>query len=399
MKKVLIILVVVLFCLILIAQSMLGVFIKKLAVKELNKLITTEAEIDSMAISLLRGVVSFSGVSIYNPDGFRTAQFLNIKKGSVQISLLPLLFKQIRINKIFLDRPSINIEIHPAGRRGGLLDIIQSSSISNTSVIFKKDIPQPETSAKTQSTAKKMPSVRINKIIIRQGAINLKNYKLNPNGASVALDKIDVFVKNLAPAKDPTHMPTSINCKARIATESTASNIELTATGAFLSKAIDFDLDLIADNIPLTYFSPFYTDKVPILIKEGQFDLRSTAKCENSYLNAIQEVNITGLVIEPKEQAEDNLVFGLPIYNVISLLTRNKGSLNFDFSITGTLKKPKFHLTEALQRVLAKSIEEVILDKASELPKIILDKVEGAGNIDEAGREVLEDVFQKIFKQ
>ncbi|NQU74147.1 MAG: DUF748 domain-containing protein [Candidatus Omnitrophica bacterium] len=399
MKKGFIILLVVLFCLILIAQGVLSVFIKKLAVKELNKLIATEAEIDSMDISLLRGAVSFSGITIKNPDGFHSPQFLTIRKGSIQISLLPLLFKQLQISKIFLDRPNINIEINPAGRGRGLLDIMQGSSVSNTSIIFKRDAPQPEASVKKQPAAKKMPPFKINKIIIRQGAVKFQNYKLSPTGASVALDKIDLTVKNLAPTKDPEHMPTSIKCQARIATENTASNIELTADGAFLSKAINFDLDLAADNIPLTYFSSFYADKVPVLIKEGLFNLRSTTKCRNSQLRATQEVDIAGLVVEPKGQTEDNLIFGLPIHSVINLLTRNEGKLSFDFDITGTLTKPKFHLTEALQRVLAKSIEGVILDKASELPGIILDKIEGSSKIDEAGKEILEDIFQKIFKK
>lgn len=383
MKKIVIIIALILFCAAVIAQAIIATAVRKLAVSELNKIVNTKAEISGLGINLLGGVVSFSGLNIQNPPDCAERYFLKIKQGHIKVRLAALLRRQIKVPQVFLSEPIVNIEIG----RGG---------ISNTSRIFKKRPASASGPAMDSSGAKKT-TLEIDNIAIRNASFKFVNYKVNSRGATAAFDKINISVEDLTPRRDVKRLPTSLRCGARLASGDLKGNLEFSATGSFLSKEIDFDMDLKAADISLAYFMPFFITTSPVFAESGSFDLRSTARCRDSQLNATQQVNISDLELGVNDaNLGDNMVFGLPVINVVNFFINSKGSLDFTFEITGTLADPKFHLAEALKAVLAKSIQEAIIAKLSQLPGAVIDKVKETGDIKDAGKKALKDIFQQI---
>ncbi|MCX5715435.1 MAG: DUF748 domain-containing protein, partial [Candidatus Omnitrophica bacterium] len=192
--------------------------------------------------------------------------------------------------------------------------------------------------------------------------------------------------------------PRKIDMEARLPA-SVNGNVKLSAKGDFISDKISFDADLTAEEISLPYFMPFYINTAPVIVNSGRADLRSIAKCRNNQLYAVQKVDIEDLEITVNEvNAGDSKVFGLPIANVANFFVNTDGRLSFEFEITGTLSDPEFHIGEALKKVLINSIGEALLNRLSNIPGQILGTVQESGQIGQAGKEVLEDIFQKILK-
>lgn len=389
MRKIFVILIIILVCLMLIIQGLLAIILKGLVIKELNKIIEAKVKIDDLGINLVTGGVSFSGLKIQNPIGFSEKTFLTIQKGYVDINLLALLSKKIEIEKIYLNKPRINIEIN-------------NSSISNTSLILKKGSLREKQPRHTASNQKAGPALKINKINIDGGIFKLVNYKPNSQGATALFDKINISINDLVFAENHNNMPTLIECSARLPDKNLMGDIEFTARGSFLLEQINFDMDLKANKISLPYFMPFYINNAPIFAKAGWFNLTSKARCRDNQLNASQHVDIKNLELAVNSEilqkgGVDNLVFGLPAFNVANYFINSRGELDFDFEITGTLSDPKFHITEALQKVLVKAIGETISKKLSELPGTILEKIKQGGNVEDAGKELLQGVLQEIL--
>lgn len=384
MKKVLIALAVLLVCLAIAAYLSLNVVIKKLALRGLNDIINTKADINTVNADLLNGIVSFTGIDIQNPNGYNERRFLAIDKGYVKIDLPSLFTKEILIRKISIDNLTVNIEI-------------ANNGVSNNSLIFKKKSSAQKTQIDNPSK-KETASLKINEIIVNNGTYKLTNYKVNPRGASVVFDRINLSIVNLTPPKNPNEMPTSLRCQARLPASDLIGNLEFNATGGFLAKKIDFDLTLQANNISLPYFMPFYSNTAPIFTRSGYFNLTSQARCRQDQLEATQKVDISDLILEVNNaNLGDNSVFGLPVLTVVNFFMNAQGKLTFEFEINGTMDNPQFHLGEALKKVLANSIKDAILKNLAGLSGRIMGKVgDGADQVNNT-KEILEGVIQKIL--
>lgn len=387
MKKIYIVmfLAATLFCVVFFLQKKLAIVLKEAAAGELGKIINTRADIDSLDVNLFKGIVYFSGLKAENPPGFHERYFADIKKGYVDVSLRSLLFGDIRIERIFLDRPIVNMEIN-------------KESVSNTRLIFRKKTPANKAAAATPRPQKDSSGFGINEIDIKNGVFKFVNYKVNQNGAEVLFDEIDILVKNLRDSEGPGDFPTSIKCSAALPAGGLTGRLELSARGNLLSDLIDFDLSLKAGSISLPYFMPFYVNTAPILARRGWVNLDSAAECRKNRLHADQKVSIRDLeVVTSRENIGDNAIFGLPAMTVTNFFMNNQGTLDFDFEITGALSDPEFHIMEALKGVLARSIGNVILNRLSQFPSAVFEKAKEGGNIEDAGKEVLKDVLQKIL--
>ena len=387
MKKILfvfIFLAISLCCLAIFSQKKIAIMLKELAVKELEKIVNTKVEIDSLNVNLFNGIVSFSGMRTENPPGFHEKYFADIRRGHVDVSLRSLLLRRPRIQKIFLDKPTVNIET-------------SRDSVSNAKLIFKKK-GAANNAALSGKTKKQSSGFRINEIDIKNGVFKFVNYKVNQDGAEMVFDEISVLVKELTDSKNLENFPTSVTCSARLPAGEFTGRLELSARGNFISDSIDFDCDLRADNISLAYFMPFYVNSAAMLARKGRFNLYSAAECRENRLNTTQKVNIMDLeVVLSRENISDKTIFGLPVMTVMNFFVNSQGRLNFDFAITGTLSDPKFHLAEALKKVLVGSIANAILNRLSQLPNAVFEKVKETGKIENTGKEVLKDVFQKIL--
>jgi len=370
------------------AQILLPPKIKVMLLDGLNKMVTTEVTTDTIGLNLIKGSVSFSGLKIANPPGFKGKYFLVIDKGRVKLSLYSLLFGDIDIQNITVEKPRFNI-------------VADRGSTLNTSVIFrKKTASGGEAESIAKPSQKHKRKLRIKKIAIKNGELNYTNFKLNPNGASLFLNDINVSVKNLRPSRAPQEMPTSARAYAKLPSRSMLGDLEIITNGNFMTDKVDFDLGLSATDIPISYFLPFYGDRSPVLGTSGAFNLKSSAHCRKNELNTLQTVEVRNLELKMNPRySETDLAFGLPVKSVIGFFIENQGNVDFDFKITGSLKDPEFHLIEALKKVFAKSIGKVILRNITKVSQVIFDRIKENGNIKDIGKDFMDNILKQIIKQ
>ena len=360
-------------------------FIKEKGIEELNKLINTEAEVSDVKVDLFRGIIYFSDLRIKNPGGFAETCFVSIPSGYIDVSIESLLFKRIIIDRVFLYAPEFDIEIKEDG-------------ISNTRMILKKNTSGDSSPGPAATVQKKETYFAIRKIEIKKGAYQLINYKVNAMGARIMFNEIDVNITNLTKPGKQGEMPTLIKCRGEMPFPGGSGRVDLEGRGGFLTELIDFDANIQATNISLPAFRPFYANTSPILAVAGNFNLTAEGKCRKNGLSSTQLVSITDLEVAANPNTSpDNTVFGLPIQTVMQFFINSRGDLDFSFEITGTLSDPKFHLGEALKKVLAQSVANAIIKGISKIPNMVMEKVKETGNIEDAGKKVLQDVFNQIL--
>ena len=359
--------------------------VRTFAVGELSKGLNTRLNIDSLKVNIYQGLVLFTGLSIENPPGCRDKYFLEIERGFIAIDLLRLLFGRLEIRKIRIDRPRVNIEIN-------------KDSASNMKLVFK---PKPRSDQPGPPSARRASNkepFKISDLEILDGAYKLTNYKVNPSGAQVLFDQINIRAGNLTDKARNGELPTSIRCAARLPAEDLTGRVEFSGKGLFFSGLLDFDLDLNAKDISLVYFTPFFINSAAVLTKKGYFDLSSAGRCRKNEITARQRVDIKDLEIAANSNiADNNLVFGIPVLNLINLVVNNQGGLSFDFDITGTIERPRFHIGEALQKAVTKSVGNAILGAITKIPDKIYNTAGEAKDIEDAGKEVLKNIFKQII--
>ncbi len=360
-------------------------FIKERGIEELNKLINTKAEAGDVKVDLFRGIVYFSDLKIKNPAGSAEASFVNVPSGYIDVSIESLLFKKIIIDRILLYTPKFDIEIKEDG-------------ISNMRMIFKKNTSGGGGPGPAAPAQKKETYFAIRKIEIKKGTYQLINYKVNAMGARITFNEIDVNITNLTKPRRQGEMPTLVKCQGAMPFPGGAGRVNFEGRGGFLTELIDFDANLQATNISLPAFMPFYTNTAPLLAVTGSFNLTAKGKCRRNELDSIQLVSIADLEVAANPNtSSDNMVFGLPMQTVMQFFINSRGDLDFSFEITGTLSDPRFHLAEALKKVLAQSIGNAIMRGVSKIPNMIIEKVKETGNIEDAGKKVLQDVFKQTL--
>lgn len=369
------------------AQGRAAIFIKEKGLEGLSNIINTKAEVGDVKVNLFRGIVYFSNLKVKNPAGFSETWFVSIPSGFIDVSLESLLFKRIEIDRIFLREPKFNIEIKEDG-------------ISNTRMIFKKSTSRENDPSQAVPARKQETYFRIRKIEIKKGVYQFVNYKVNAMGARIMFNEIDVDITNLTKPRKPGEMPTLVKCEGLLPFSRSGGRIKLEGRGGFLTELIDFDAKLQATNIFLPAFMPFYANTSPILAVTGNFDLTAEGRCRENGLYSIQQVNLTDLEVAVNANApSDNVVFGLPIQTVMQFFINSRGDLDFSFEITGTLSDPQFHLAEAFKKVLAQSIGNAIMKGVARIPNMVMERVKETGNIEDAGKKVLQDVFKQILGQ
>jgi hypothetical protein len=367
------------------ARDRAAVFVKSKGIEELNKLINTEAQVGRIKVDLLRGIIYFSDLKIKNPGGFSEVWFIDIPSGYIDINIESLLLKMIEIDKIFLDAPKFDVEI-------------KEDSVSNTRMIFKRSAPRQKTKAENPARQKKETYFRIRNIEIKNAAYQFINYKVNPIGARLVFDQIGVDIINLTKPRRQGEMPTQVSCHGIMRFPNGAGPVTLEGRGGFLTELVDFDANLQAANISLPALMPFYVKTAPILAVTGSFNLTADGKCRSNNLYSKQQVSIMDLEVAANPNtSSDNRVFGLPVQTVIQFFINSRGNLSFGFDITGTLSDPQFHLAEAFKKVIAQSIGNAIIKGVSKLPNMVMEKVKETGNIEEAGKKALQDVFKQIL--
>jgi hypothetical protein len=248
--------------------------------------------------------------------------------------------------------------------------------------------PKPETkvAAKDTAPAKQPIPIKIGKITLQNGTVNFSDLFVKPN-YTVNLTKLGGRVTNLSSAADTV---ADMELRGRY-----ANSAPVQILGKLNPLAAKSYLDIKADitGVDLVGFSPYSGKYAGYAIEKGKLSLNVAYKLENNQLAAENRLFIDQFTFGDKIESPDATT--LPVNLAISLLKNNRGEIDLNLPISGSLDDPQFSIGGLIVKVIVN-----LFVKAVTSPFALLGSMFGSGdelsNVEfAAGRATLNDAAGK----
>jgi Domain of Unknown Function (DUF748) len=357
-------------------------------------------------IALTRGQVSNSGeVSA----GMGKEGLSGAYKGSLTVGNLMAVDKQS--NTDFLKWKSffvggIDFRLQPMAINVGevaLSDFYSKLVLSKEGRLNLQDIVrQPEggaerataqVAAKPEKTAP-LP-IRIGKVTLQGGTVNFSDFFIKPN-YTVNVTKVAGRVTGLSSAADAVADLELRGSYASSAPVQVAGKLNPLAEKPFL------DIKAEVGGVDLVPFSPYSGKYAGYNIDKGKLSLNVAYKLENNQLAAENRLFIDQLTFGDKVESPD--ATGLPVNLAISLLKNNRGEIDLNLPISGSLDDPEFSVGGVIVQVIVNLFTKAVTSPFALLGSLVgggeeLSNVEfgpGRATIDDAGRKRLEALAKAL---
>lgn len=249
------------------------------------------------------------------------------------------------------------------------LILSQAGRLNLQDIVRKPEGGAPPAAAEPR-TAKAEPAkppvpVKITKITLQNGTVNFSDFFVKPN-YTVNVTKLGGRVTGLSSAEN-----TVADMDLR---GSYASSAPVHIVAKLNPLAAKSYLDLKADvtGVDLVGFSPYSGKYAGYNIEKGKLSLSVAYKLENNRLSADNRLFIDQLTFGDKVDSPD--ATKLPVNLAISLLKNNRGEIDVNLPIAGSLDDPEFSVGGLIVRVIAN-----LFVKAVTSPFALLGSMFGGG--------------------
>ena len=239
--------------------------------------------------------------------------------------------------------------------------------------------------ATPQSKNKAWP-VEIGKVTLHNGQVEYSDHFVRPN-YSANVTKLGGSIQNLSSRADTVADLDLRGSYASNAPVHIAAKLNPLADRKFL------DLQAQVSSVDLVDFSPYAGKYAGYTIDKGKLTLNATYKLQDRQLTADNQLFIDQLTFGEKVDSPD--ATRLPVQLAIALLKNNRGEININLPISGSLDDPQFSVSGLVFQVLGN-----VIVKAVSAPFTLLGSLFGGGdelsNIGFApGRASLDDASVK----
>ena len=245
----------------------------------------------------------------------------------------------------------------------------------------KAAAPVPPTTAQAPT-----PPIRIAKVTLQGGTVNFSDFFVKPN-YTVNLTKVSGRVSGLSSAADTV---ADLELRGKY-----ANSAPVQVVGKLNPLAAKSFLDIKADvtGVDLVPFSPYSGKYAGYNIDKGKLSLNVAYKLENNKLAAENRLFVDQLTFGDKVDSPDATT--LPVNLAIALLKNNRGEIDLNLPISGSLDDPDFSVGGLIVQVIVN-----LFVKAVTSPFALLGSMFGGGeelsNIEfGAGRASLGDTATK----
>ena len=339
---------------------------------------------EQLNIALTRGQISSKGdvMAEIGKQGFNAAY-----KGSVTLGDLLTVDKVnntdfLKWRSLFLG--GIDFRLQPMAINVGeiaLTDffsrlVMDSSGKLNVASIVKKpkdetadkavaDKPAEKPAAAPSTTDKPVVPIKIAKITLQNGTVNFSDFFVKPN-YTVNVAKLGGRINGLSSVAD-----TVADMELRGTYANTAPVQILAKLNPLAAKSY---LDLKADitGVDLVGFSPYSGKYAGYNIEKGKLSLNVAYKLENNQLTAENRLFLDQFTFGDKVESPD--ATNLPVNLAISLLKNNRGEIDLNLPISGSLDDPQFSVGGLVVKVIVN-----LFVKAVTSPFALLGSMFGGG--------------------
>ena len=341
---------------------------------------------DFLNIELTRGQVSNSGevTAQMDKDGLNAsykgsltlgdliavnkvnnADFLKWKSlylGGIDVRLQPM---AVNVGEVALTDFYSRLILSKEGRLN-LQDIVRTSGGAGKPADTAMPVTAPKVAEAAPAAAKPAAlPIKIGKITLQGGTVNFSDFFVKPN-YTVNVTKVAGRVSGLSSAAD-----TVADLELR---GSYANSAPVQVVGKLNPLAAKSFLDIKAEvkGVDLVAFSPYSGKYAGYNIDKGKLSLNVAYKLENKQLTAENRLFIDQLTFGDKVESPD--ATQLPVNLAISLLKNNRGEIDLNLPISGSLDDPEFSIGGLVIKVIVN-----LFVKAVTSPFALLGSMFGGG--------------------
>lgn len=279
-------------------------------------------------------------------DKVNRADFLRWKSlhfGGIEFSLEPL---DIGIGEIALSDFFARMILSEQGRLN-LQDIVRRADVAPPPAASAAPAPAPARAAATAvvpaPAAKPPVPIRIAKITLQNGTVNFSDFFVKPN-YTVNVTRLGGRVTGLSSVEGTVADLDLRGAYAKSAPVQILGKLNPLAAKSYL------DVQATVKGVDLTGFSPYSGKYAGYAIEKGKLSLDLAYKLENNRLTADNKVFIDQFTFgEPVESPDATK---LPVNLAISLLKNNRGEIDVNLPISGSLDDPEFSVGGLIVRVI-----------------------------------------------
>ncbi|MGV0974434.1 MAG: DUF748 domain-containing protein [Azonexus sp.] len=319
-------------------------------------------------------------------DKVNNTDFLKWKSlylGGIDFRLQPM---AVNVGEVALTDFYSRLILSKEGRLN-LQDIVRTSGGAGKPADTAMPVTAPKVAEAAPAAAKPAAlPVKIGKITLQGGTVNFSDFFVKPN-YTVNVTKVAGRVSGLSSAAD-----TVADLELR---GSYANSAPVQVVGKLNPLAAKSFLDIKAEvkGVDLVAFSPYSGKYAGYNIDKGKLSLNVAYKLEDKQLTAENRLFIDQLTFGDKVESPD--ATQLPVNLAISLLKNNRGEIDLNLPISGSLDDPEFSIGGLVIKVIVN-----LFVKAVTSPFALLGSMFGGGeelsNIEfGAGRATFDDAAAK----
>jgi hypothetical protein len=280
-------------------------------------------------------------------DKANSADFLKWRSlhfGGIDVALQPM---AVNIGEIALADFYSRLILSKEGRLN-LLDIVKQKPEAEAGKppagdAGKSAEPAAKVAGSAASKETAPPPIRIAKVTLQGGTVNFSDFFVKPN-YTVNVTKVGGRVSGLSSTADSMADMELRGTYANSAPVTVAAKLNPLAAQAFL------DLKADVKGVDLVSFSPYSGKYAGYNIEKGKLSLDIAYKLENRKLSAENRIFIDQLTFGSQVDSPD--ATKLPVNLAIALLKNNRGEINLNLPISGSLDDPQFSVGGLIVQVI-----------------------------------------------
>ena len=324
---------------------------------------------------------NFTVGDLITVDRGNSTDFLKWKSlflGGIDVRSSPL---AINVGEVALTDFYSKLVLNAAGRLN-VLDVVKKPEGAPVGAAK----PAESDTTKLAAPAKPVLPIKIGKVTLQNGTVNYSDYFVKPN-YSVNLTRLGGRVTGLSSAADTV---ADLDLRGRYAN---SAPVQILAKLNPFSANTFLDLKADVSGIDLVGFSPYSGKYAGYDIEKGKLSLNVAYKLENNQLTADNRLFIDQFTFGNKIESPDATT--LPVNLAISLLKNNRGEIDINLPISGSLDDPDFSVGGLIFKVIGN-----LFVKAITSPFALLGSMFGGGeelsNVEfDAGRSTINDAGVK----
>jgi len=242
---------------------------KNMAAKRLGDELNREISIENISLSIFTGLgVSLNNLQIKDSKAF-SGEFISIKSFDIKVKIIPLIFKNIEVEKIILNEPKITIKRDLNGN-WNFDDIKQRFGNGTKS---NNENNQQEPGKKAADPKGEVPTkLLVSKFAMKNGTIAFTDKKTN---RTTKIKEINLFVKNIFSGEPILLKLTAIlpgKDKKNFFLESTFKPSPEPKSNPLFSINKIKELTLSVNSLDLDHFKPYFEGLLPQIASAGKLD-------------------------------------------------------------------------------------------------------------------------------